>query len=169
VIDPHAIRADGTLHADHQRCVIRFVRVLSHPVDSVWTAITDPAHLLEWWGDANAELRVGGAFVIRWRNTDDDGNTVTMHGTISALEPANLLEITGDVHGVLRFALRPVDLGTRLAFSSTVDLPAEIRTKILAGWHFHLDALATTLAGCSVDLAGLPGWPEIHQRYEERA
>ena len=169
MIDRHAIHADGTLHADHQRCVIRFVRVLTHPVDRVWTSITDPAHLIEWWGDAGADLRAGGAFVVRWLNTDDDGNTATLHGTITDLEPPNLLEIAGDIHGVLRFALHQVDLGTLLTFSSTVDLPGEVRTKILAGWHFHLDALATTLAAGSVDLAGLSGWPAIHQRYEERA
>ncbi len=47
---------------------------------------------------------------------------------------------------------------------STLKLPAEFRTKVLAGWHFHLDALATLLAGGSTDMVAIPGWEQIHTR-----
>jgi hypothetical protein len=73
-------------------------------------------------------------------------------------------ELTGDLHGVLRFELRPENRGAHLSFSSTLTLPEEFRTKVLAGWHFHLDSLAQSLDGQSVDLASLPGWDEIHQQ-----
>ena len=52
-----------------------------------------------------------------------------------------------------------------LAFTSTLDLPDEYRTKVLAGWHYHLDALAGALEGRATDLVELPGWEALHERY----
>jgi hypothetical protein len=55
--------------------------------------------------------------------------------------------------------------GTLLAFSSTLELPAEFRTRVLAGWHWHLDALAAFLGGTPADLVNVTGGDQIHQRY----
>jgi hypothetical protein len=52
-----------------------------------------------------------------------------------------------------------------LTFSSTLQLPAEYRSRVLAGWHFHLDALAGALDGQKADLAGVGGWDQIHDQY----
>jgi uncharacterized protein YndB with AHSA1/START domain len=145
---------------------VRFERRLAHPIERVWAALTVPGELVGWWGDADVDLHNGGRFVMRWLNTDDQGSRAVMHGTITALEPPRLLEITGDIHGVLRFDLHPDEAGTLLTFSSTVDLPEAYRTKVLAGWHFHLDALADVLDGRSVDLVHLSGWDRIHDEYE---
>ena len=80
-----------------------------------------------------------------------------MEATITELDPPRLLELSGDIHGVLRFELRPDGDETVLTFTSTLDLPDEYRTKVLAGWHFHLDALAAALEGRATDLVALPG------------
>jgi hypothetical protein len=69
------------------------------------------------------------------------------------------------MHGVLRFELTPDGDETVLRFTSTLDLPDDYRTKVLAGWHFHLDALARALDGGSTDLVELPGWERLHERY----
>jgi hypothetical protein len=61
--------------------------------------------------------------------------------------------------------LRPDGDGTLLAFSSTLELPAGYRTMVLAGWHWHLDALAGFLGGTPADLVNVTGWDQIHQRY----
>lgn len=159
--------ADGMLFVEGDRCVLRFERDFAYPIDDVWAALTEPGELMHWWGEAQVDLVKGGRFIMRWLNTDDAGNRAVMNGTITALEPPYLLEITGDIHGVLRFELRPLNGSTLLSFSSTLQLPAEYRTKALAGWHFHLDALATLLAGGSTDMLRLPGWQRIHQRYLE--
>jgi hypothetical protein len=69
---------------------------------------------------------------------------------------------------VLRWELRADgEGGTILAFSSTLDLPEEYASRVLAGWHYHLDALAEILEGRSVDLVDLPNdrWHLIHKRY----
>jgi uncharacterized protein YndB with AHSA1/START domain len=145
--------------------VIRFVRRLGHPVEKVWAAITEPDQMIRWWGEGDVDLREGGRFVMRWLNTDDDGNRFEMRATITRLEPPRLLETDGDAHGVLRWELEPDGDGTLLTFSSTLELPEEMRTKVLAGWHWHLDALAGALEGGSADLVELPGWEDVHDAY----
>lgn len=161
--------AAGVLEIHPETAVVRFQRHLAHPIARVWEALTQPEQLVGWWGEAEADLVEGGRFTMRWLNADDSGNRVEMHGTITQLVTPTLLEITGEPHGVLRWELRSdADAtGTVLSFSSTLDLPEEYRTKVLAGWHYHLDALADTLEGRSVDLVNLPndGWNRLHERY----
>jgi uncharacterized protein YndB with AHSA1/START domain len=164
--------ADGTLEKrDDGRAVIRFERRLGHPVERVWRAITEPGEMIGWWGDAEVELREGGRFDVRWLNTDEEGNSAHMHGTIAELDPPRLLRVSGDIHGELRFELEPAGEGeTLLRFTSTLELPEEFRTRVLAGWHTHLDALAKVLDGGSVDLENIQreGWEEAHAAYVER-
>ncbi|MDQ3934384.1 MAG: SRPBCC domain-containing protein [Actinomycetota bacterium] len=159
--------ADGRLHtAPDGRATISFERRLSHPPERVWEALTEPGELIGWWGEARVDLREGGSFEVRWLNTDDEGNRAHMHATIARLEPGRLLELEGDIHGTLRWELEPgPGEGTTLRFSSTLELPEEFRTKVVAGWHWHLDALEAVLAGGSADLEELPGWDRIHAEY----
>jgi uncharacterized protein YndB with AHSA1/START domain len=164
--------ADGTLETrDDGKAAVRFERRLDHPVERVWAAVTEPGEMMGWLGDADVDLRDGGRFDVRWLNTDEEGNAAHMHGTITALDPPRLIEIQGDIHGVLRFELEPAgDGATLLRFSSTLDLPDEFRMKVLAGWHTHLDALATVLDGGGVDLENIveEGWEEAHAAYVAR-
>ena len=156
VTDARTALADGLLEHREGQQVIRFQRHLAHPIERVWAALTEPSQLLGWWGDATIDLVEGGQFNLRWLNTDDQGNTFTMHATITALTPPTLLETRGEPHGVLRWELRPDAAGTTLTFSSTLALPEEYWTSVLAGWHYHLDALATVLVDQAVDLVNLP-------------
>ena len=102
---------------------------------------------------------------MAWLNVDDEGNRAEMEATVTALDPPRLLELSGDIHGVLRFELAADGDQTVLTFTSTLDLPDEYRTKVLAGWHYHLDALAAALEGRETDLVELPGWDALHERY----
>jgi uncharacterized protein YndB with AHSA1/START domain len=163
--------SDGTVEQlDGDEVRLRFERRLGHPVERVWAAITDPERLIEWWGDASVELRDGGPFTMRWLNKDPEtGEAVEMRATITALDPPRLIEMAGDPHGTLRFELEGAGDGTTdLTFTSTLALPDEFRTMVLAGWHYHLDALAAHLDGGSTDLVSLPNeqWEAIRARYE---
>ncbi len=159
---------DGTVSHDGDKAVIRFERHLPYPVDEVWSALTEPARVLAWLGDLDIEPRSGGRFDLTWRNPTPDGDRFTMHAIITTFDPPRLLETTGDAHGVLRWELTAQGGGTTLVFTSTLELADEFRTRVLAGWHFHLLALAHTLAGGSVDLVELPEWNAIHERYLAR-
>jgi uncharacterized protein YndB with AHSA1/START domain len=158
--------ADGTLEArDDGRAVIRFERHLSHPVDVVWRALTTPGEMVRWWGEGSVDLVEGGRFDVTWLNTDDEGNRATMNATITRLDPPRLLETDGDDHGILRWELDPEGEGTRLRFTSTLELPDQFRTRHIAGWHWHLDALETILDDGEVDPVNVTGWEPIHERY----
>jgi uncharacterized protein YndB with AHSA1/START domain len=161
-----AAQANGIMEiGTGSQAVLRFRRRVPYPVRRVWAALTDPAELAGWWGDAEIDLRVGGAFVVRWRNTAADGSTATLQATITQLEPPRLLETAGSPHGVLRWELAPDGDGTVLDFSSTLELPQEYRTRVLAGWHWHLDALMPWLGGTAADLVAVTGWDDVHLRY----
>jgi uncharacterized protein YndB with AHSA1/START domain len=163
--------ADGTLErAGDGTVTIRFRRHLHRPVERVWKALTDPAELIGWWGDVDLELVEGGHFTIRWLNVDDQGQRVVMPARITRLEPERLLEMEGDPHGVLRFELSPAGDGTELTFTARTELPEDFASKVCAGWHYHLDALAETLDGGSPDIVNLPNerWEAIEARYAER-
>jgi uncharacterized protein YndB with AHSA1/START domain len=163
------MNADGTVdRTDDGRYVIDFERRLDHPVERVWAALTRPEELIVWWGDADVELSEGGHFNVRWLNTDEEGNTAEMHATIAKLVPGELLVLDGDMHGRLRWELAADGEGTLLSFRSTVELEPEFLTKVPAGWHFHLDALAEHLEGGSRDLVEIAGWEPIHEAYEAK-
>jgi uncharacterized protein YndB with AHSA1/START domain len=160
------MNADGTLgRTDDGRYVVSFERRLAHPVERVWAALTRPDELIGWWGDADVELAEGGRFNLRWLNSDDQGRTMTMRATIAKLVPERLLVLDGDLHGRLRWELTPDGDGTLLSFRSTLKLDPEYETLIMAGWHFHLDALQRHLEGGSTDLVEIPDWEPIHALY----
>jgi uncharacterized protein YndB with AHSA1/START domain len=163
------MNADGIVErTEDGRYVIDFERRLDHPVDRVWAALTRPEELIAWWGDADVDLSEGGHFNVRWLNTDDEGNAPEMHATIAKLVPGELLVLDGDIHGRLRWELTPDGDKTLLSFRSTVELEPDFLTKVPAGWHFHLDALAEHLVGCSSDIVGMDGWEPIHTAYEAK-
>jgi uncharacterized protein YndB with AHSA1/START domain len=163
-----APQADGVHEKRDGKDVLRFERRLDHPVEAVWSAITEPSKLIGWLGEVDVDLVEGGRFTVRWLNTDEEGNRAVMHATITDLDESRLLETSGDIHGVLRWELRPEGEGTRLNFSSKLSLPDEYRTQVLAGWHLHLDALAETLAGGEADLVEIHDWERVHELYVKR-
>jgi uncharacterized protein YndB with AHSA1/START domain len=154
---------EGTaeFHADH--AILRFERRLNHPVECVWAAITEPSEIEAWWGRANVDLQLRGIMRIEWLNGD-----VTMPATITELDPPHLLEIEGEPHGTLRFELRPDGDTTLLTFVARSEIPEEYRTKVLAGWHFHLDALEDFVDHATrIDWPNWPmdRWQTIHDEY----
>jgi uncharacterized protein YndB with AHSA1/START domain len=174
--------ADGVVTQDEAgKHVIHFERRLGHPVEKVWAALTERDQLIKWWGEAEVELAEGGGFKLRWLNTDDEGNAVKMDARITELEPPRVLEIAGswyaespegeqiqETQASLRWELEPDRDSTVLRFWNRLELTEEERTMVPAGWHFHLDALATALDGGTVDLTNPRGWEPIHEAYAER-
>jgi uncharacterized protein YndB with AHSA1/START domain len=174
-------RSDGSFQ-------VRFARRIPHPIERVWEALTDPAELRKWWGDADLDLVDGGRFALRWLNTDEDGDTATLDGAISKLDPPRLLEITAGwgstatpdpgAPTTLTWELDPDGDHTLLHFTNTIPGapdhpdatgPRTTDTTTAAGWHLHLDALAALLAGGQLDIAHPePLFEPIHQAYTEK-
>jgi uncharacterized protein YndB with AHSA1/START domain len=169
---------------------IRFVRRLPHAVERVWEALTEPAELRKWWGDADLDLADGGRFALRWFNTDEHGNVATLDGAITKLDPPRLLEISATwgstapdapaTKTTLTWELNPDGDHTLLHFTNTIPEPPEDPatpsddpttgdTRTAAGWHFHLDALATVLSGGQVDITHPePLFEPIEQAYTDK-
>src|SRR5215208_1447134 len=163
----------GTLEIQDDAQVLRFERRLEHPIDKVWAALTKPGELIGWLAEAEIDLKEGGQVVLRWQNTDEEGNQAVMHATITRLDPPRLIEYEGDIHGLLRWELREDGDGCVLSFTNVTPAPEEFRLKVLAGWHIHLDHLEDALAGRPVDRSRWdaehrPTWQEHHDRYAER-
>jgi uncharacterized protein YndB with AHSA1/START domain len=166
------LQADGTLEAVGDRDILRFERRLSHPVERVWRAVTEPEEVAMWLGELELEPREGGAVVIRWLNTPPD-NAVAK-GRVRAFDPPHALELETDTHGILRWVLEADGDGSRLTFTATYPRKDdETRLSLLAGWHIHLDHLADALEGRAqnwprwMDME-LPRWREHHDRYAAR-
>ena len=173
--------ADGLVETSADgSAMISFERRLAHPPERVWSAITDPAQVIRWWGELSAELRPGGDFELRWLNEDEEARSVGWRGTLTEYDPPRVLETTGvwghedEVWGAnnatLRFELNPDGDGTLLRFTNTLEkLPDEFRTKTAAGWHWHLDTLADLLDGKpDRKLWDIEGWEPIHELYEAK-
>ena len=164
----------GTIETrDDGSYVLRFERRLRHPVEKVWTALTDPAKMEEWWARAAVlELTEGGRARIEWLNTDDEGNQAVAEGHVTRLEPPHTIEFDTDIHGRLLWELRPDENGTHLTLTVTNAIPDEYRAKVLAGWHVtsRLPRGRRSTA-TPVDWPNWPRdrWAELNDRYEEPA
>jgi uncharacterized protein YndB with AHSA1/START domain len=151
--------ADGSVERHEDAYILRYERRLRHPVDRVWSALTDPGEIVAWLGEADIDLVEGGRVELRWLNTDDEGNHAVARGSIAQLDPPRVLEIETDIHGVLLWELQPDGDGSVLSFTVTARLPDGMVTKVAAGWHSHLDFLEDALDGHAIDW---PNWPREH-------
>jgi uncharacterized protein YndB with AHSA1/START domain len=143
----------GTIETlDDGRYVLRYERQLSHPVEQVWEALTDPDQVEQWWARADVELAEGGRARFEWLNGD-----AVAEGRVTRLEPPRTIEFDTDIHGRLLWELEPEGAGTRLTLTVTAALPDEHLASVRAGWHVHLDFLEDALDGRPVDW---PNWPK---------
>lgn len=139
----------GTIERTPEGGFIRFDRQLAFPVEEVWSAITEPARLADWWppfaADITVDLREGGAITFAWREHD----IPTMEFTILRVEAPTLLEHTHTGPGSwMRWQLEPEAAGTRLRATYFVADPAmAIERGDVVGAHLSLDRLVQALSG----------------------
>lgn len=170
--------ADGIVETTPDGPRLRFERRLAHPVATVWAALTEPARLRDWWGDAELTLSPGAPFRLTWRNADEAGQAAELVGTVARVEAPRLLVLTAlwgfsgsDEPGMPTTLVWELDAdgdGTLLRFTNDIEMP-EACLFTIAGWHLHLDALAALLDGGTVDIVHPePAWTPIHEAYVAR-
>ena len=165
-VDP-AIAPGGTIETVPGGGVIRFERRLSHPVDQVWAAITEPARLAEWWlpfpADITVDLRPGGLMVMT--GTEEP---VSITCEILRVEPPTLLEHTHvDEGSKVRWELEAQGDGTVLRLSHfVVDPDSAIQNCYIVGLHQSLGRLTPALDGSPIDW-DWEGFARDQQRYAE--
>jgi uncharacterized protein YndB with AHSA1/START domain len=129
-----------------------FDRRVAQPVTKVWTALVDPAVLANWLGDVAIEPRVGGRYVLTFR---DSGFVMT--GTITVFEHERVLEYTWLEKteapelppSVVRWELSADGDDCRLVL--THRFPQGVARKailpFMGGWHAFLDVIGRGSAG----------------------
>ena len=127
--------------------------VLSHPVERVWRAITDPAELANWFGDtARLDLRPGGDGLFTW---EGDASAAV----VEVVEPPRRFAfwwtpgvgdtVTPENRTLVDFTLDAVEGGTRLrlvesGFAALADGGRQ-RSDNVEGWTIELGDLAAHL------------------------
>jgi uncharacterized protein YndB with AHSA1/START domain len=137
------MRIDGELIKGGDAPILRFERVIAKPAAKVWAALTDERVLKNWLGDVTCEGRVGGRYVIAFRE-----HASTMTGAITVFEPERVLEYSWDEgpkipRATVRWELTAVEGGTRLVLLQRF-VPGTAMADVLpffGGWEAFLDAL----------------------------
>ncbi|MFI6348845.1 SRPBCC family protein [Streptomyces sp. NPDC050560] len=133
----------GTFVTHQGRDAVRFERIYDHPVERVWSAVTEPAELAHWFPqpEITVELAVNGVITLAGDpNMPDDSLT----GRVVTLDPPRAFAFTWGPDE-LRFDLEPLDGGrTRLTLT---DVLAERNSAAMkaAGWDVCLASLDARL------------------------
>jgi uncharacterized protein YndB with AHSA1/START domain len=136
---------DGSLHSDGGRGVVRLSARFSTNVEDLWSSITDPKRVGQWYGTVSGDLRVGGEFTAVVFASGWDG-----HGRIDDCDPQRRLAVTmweevGAEHRVA--AVLVADDDETVLELEVRGLPLEFVWAYGAGWQVHLEDLGAHLAG----------------------
>jgi uncharacterized protein YndB with AHSA1/START domain len=161
-----ALSGAATLGERDGRAVIRFERLLPHPVELVWCSLTERERLDAWHPTPfEVEPRVGGA--VRYVSAPQPA--AMQPGRVLEWSPPHLLVHTWG-EDELRWELAHDPEGCRLTLEHLFDdLLKAARDG--AGWHLCLRALGGCLQDRSRPLRGhgqhLPaGWNELNAAYQ---
>jgi uncharacterized protein YndB with AHSA1/START domain len=155
---------DGRLTIEGDHAVLTFERWLPYAIESVWSAITDPAERGQWMGETTIDARVGGEIEMVPSDPPIAVDNKRMTGRITVWDPPHVFEHQWHQRivepSVVRYELQPEDNGTRLRFSHR-GLGVRNATGFRPGTHAFLDRLEAHLAGETV--------PDWSTRYREVA
>jgi len=152
----------GTYETIDGRPALRFERSFPHPVEKVWSAVTQPAELAHWFpAEVEVDLRKGG----KMRFTFTDGVFPPSEGEVLELDPPRLFEFKwGDE--VLRAEVEPAGEGALLRFTHFL-AEREQGARDAAGWHVCLGELEKHLAGKPAVAPTSEMTDELRQLYKD--
>ena len=142
--------------------VVRYRRRLAHPQLKVWRALTEDAHLAEWFPTTIEGERTAGASL---RFSFRENEAEPFDGEMLVFDAPILMELRWS-DDVLRFELSAD--GSGCVLDLTVTFPEYAKAaRDAAGWHVCLEQL-----GCVVSDAPLPWtpadrWRVVHRTYVE--
>jgi uncharacterized protein YndB with AHSA1/START domain len=137
---------DGSFDTVEGQPALIFERRLSHPVDVVWRAVTEPSELAHWFpANVTVDMRPGGAMRFEF----EEDAYPPGDGEVLALNAPRLFEFTwGDAR--FRFELESQDGGAACVLRFTHFLQErDAAARDMAGWHVCFDRMEQRLAGDS--------------------
>ncbi|TDO60804.1 uncharacterized protein YndB with AHSA1/START domain [Kribbella sp. VKM Ac-2571] len=165
-------RRRGTVFTtDDGRTAIRFERVLPHPPEEVWRAITDPARLSAWFpAVVDLDRPVGSELFFavteeqqrRYGMADDPDRTP--NGRLLRSEPPEMLEYewSGEV---LTWEITRTATGSLLVFTNVLTEP-DAAGPATAGWEAGLEVVEAQLDGTPITWDPLNRAEELAASYE---
>ena len=167
---PGTVGGPGLLRVDRERASVVFRRLLRHPIEEVWSAITDPKKVEVW-------------FMAKLTRGDPPGGSLEMlhpggvHATGRVLEwrPPRTYEYEWNIPpgpnvprgeaSVVRWELTPADGGTLLVLTHRELTPPTAET-FVRGLKDFLDRLSAQLDG---EPLRHPSWVPRHEAGSETA
>ncbi len=151
-------------------------RRLPGPIERVWAYLTDSDLRQQWLAAGVMDLTRGAAFELVWRNdtlTDPPGqrpegfgaeHRMTCHIT-DAVAPQRLAFTWGRSEGVvITLAAEGEEVLLTLIHHR---LPEDALLNVCAGWHAHLDVLASRVSGTAM-APFWDHWQGLKQDYSKR-
>jgi uncharacterized protein YndB with AHSA1/START domain len=163
----NATRVIGSLRAEGGKGAVRMEDRLGAGIDDVWSALTDPARLICWYGEVEADLRPGGEYRAHLHASGWEGT-----GRVEACEAPVHLVVTGAEADqqdptVTEITLTADGDQTLLVWEER-GMPLEWVAAYGAGVQIHVEDLIAHLAGQQrCDAAAR--WSELEPAYEDLA
>lgn len=128
--------------------MVRFERLMPGPAERVWTFLSEPKHMPNWFGDGVIEPKPGGAVTLMGGH---------IKGVVTQWDPPHKLAYTWNVfspgqakspypESYLTLALEPKGAEVLLILTHLPVLERFERQNAM-GWHSYLDMLAAALRG----------------------
>lgn len=176
----------GTVLRDGDTVGLRYERLLRHPPEKVWAALTESEHLRHWFpADIVGERRAGAevrlpfwpesveAAVDELQEQGVDLEDPVLPGRIHEWDPPDRFVLewgnAGAAPDLLRFELTEVDGGTRLLFTTWPGIAGPHgHAGTGAGWQVCLGELETLLDGGPSTTPSREEVEALERQYAER-
>jgi uncharacterized protein YndB with AHSA1/START domain len=152
----------GTYETIDGRPALRFERRLRHPVEAVWSAVTDPEELSHWFpARVSGDVELGGRLTFTFPGDAFPPG----EGEVKEYDPPRRFAFSwGDE--ALRFEIEPDGDGAVLRFTHVLE-ERDAAARDAAGWHVCLDKLEERVAGGAPEAPGTEQTPEHRELYAE--
>ena len=92
------VRILGSLRSADGKGVVRIEDRYDTSVDDLWSALTDPGRLADWYGQVEGDLRPGGQFRLHVEDADADATGFVFY---TNMESAKGRELAANAHAAL--------------------------------------------------------------------
>ena len=156
---------------------LKIQRLLPGPVDRVWAYLTESELRRQWLASGQMQMKTDTPFTFTWRNDDlsdppgrrPDGFSAehSLESRILDLDSNRKLTIAWNA-GEVSFELEPA--GDKVLLTVTHRRAPDRATllNVSAGWHTHLDVLATKLSGKPQTASFWDAWSKLKADYDKR-
>jgi uncharacterized protein YndB with AHSA1/START domain len=164
-IDGEGDRILGALDVPDGKGVVRMQDTLDTNIEDVWSALTDPSRLAQWYGEIEADLRPGGDYRARLLASGWEGS-----GRVEACDPPQRLLVR------ITDSEEPDDQEIEIVLTRDGDrtlvvweergMPLPYLAAYAAGVQLHVEDLADYLAARERREDFKARWDELHPVYQ---